>query len=355
MINAIVVEDEYIVRIGFIAAMPWAEFGIRIVGEAANGRKAIELLERAEVDLLITDLSMPVMNGFDLMRHVREAYPHIRIVVLTCHEDFHYIRDAMRFGALDYIIKTEIEGDNMQEALRRIMARLRETQPAATAETAPPADEAVWSEADGQRLQRHIDRYLPLYFAVSDSERAALGEELRALAPPASELRKAMHYLLVEWSRTPGIGSLHEWSRQADRLQSADDWDKALGDIRLHLRKRLRLAHYPEDVVLRILQAKEMLAAELDARTTQSDLAERLRLSRGYFSRAFQDIVGVPFNDHLKAQRMNRAKLLLAQTAKPVADVAEECGFLDHRYFSRQFREETGLLPSEYRSRHGQG
>ncbi|MFK7695520.1 response regulator [Paenibacillus sp. HJGM_3] len=354
MIHAIVVEDEYFVRLGFIAAMPWEDFGIRIVGEAVNGKQAIELMERMKVDLVITDLAMPVMNGFDLMRHVREHYPNVHLVVLTCHEDFKYIRDAMRYGALDYLIKTEIEGDTMQESLRRIVQRISKSDVTNRFPGAASANDgqevADWSEEDGIRLQQCIDRWLPLYWVVSDAEFELLQEQLRELQPPLQELRKSVHYLLVEWSRMPGIGSMHDWSKRAERLQTQPDWESYFREIRQLMRRQLRMAQYPEDVVIRILQVKEMMKSEMDAKISQSYFAEKMKLSRGYFSSSFKDIVGTSFPDYLKALRIARAKTLLTQTAKSVADIAEECGIPDHRYFSKQFREETGLLPSEYRS-----
>ncbi|RAV20455.1 response regulator transcription factor [Paenibacillus contaminans] len=348
MINAIVVEDEYFVRVGFIAAMPWEQFDIRIVGEAGNGKKAIELLEQMEVDLVITDLAMPVMNGFDLMRHVREHYPNVHLVVLTCHEDFKYIQDAMRCGALDYIVKTEIEGDNMQESLRRILQNIRKIS---GANRSSAAESVEWDEEDERRLQRHASNWLPLHWVASEAEYADLCGQLEDINPPIPALRQTLLDLLAEWNRKAEVFQLREWTKKAERIQSWDDWESFIADFRLLLRQSMPIAKYPEDVIVRILQAKETMESEMDAKISQSYFAIELKMSRGYFGKAFKDIVGEQFNDYLKALRIARAKELLARTAKPIAAIAEECGFLDHRYFSRQFREETGLLPSEFRSR----
>ncbi len=353
MIRTIVVEDEYFVRVGFIAAMPWEQFGIRIVGEAGNGKKAIELLEREPVDLIITDLAMPVMNGFELMRYVREHYPGVHLAVLTCHEDFKYIQDALRYGALDYIVKTEIEGGSMQQSLHRIVRSIEGKGGAAARPTdeGRTFDRADWTEDDGQRLQAHMDRWLPLGWVSNDHGFASLRAQLDELHPPLSELQKAFHYLMVEWSRIPGIGSLHDWSMRSSRLQAWPQWDAFIDELRAFLRGASLFSKFPEDIVARVLQAKEWVKTEMDAGVTQSYIAGKLRMSRGHFSKCFREIVGEPFNDYLKAVRIARAQMLLQQSSKPIADIAELCGFQDSRYFSRQFREATGLLPSEFRNR----
>ncbi|MDQ0061410.1 response regulator transcription factor [Paenibacillus harenae] len=124
MIRAIVVDDERLVRKGFIALFDWASFGIVIVGEAADGKAALELLEQTEVDLLFTDITMPRLSGFELISQVRQRYPRVRSVVLTCHHEFDYVQEALRQGAIDYIVKTLLEPESADEVMSRIVARL---------------------------------------------------------------------------------------------------------------------------------------------------------------------------------------------------------------------------------------
>lgn len=125
MIKAVVVDDEKLVRKGFISMMNWEAFGMVIVGEAADGPSALELLSCTEVDLLFVDITMPGMSGLELIRQVRQQFPRIRPVVLTCHHEFDYIQEALRLGAIDYIVKTLLELENADDTIRRIAERLR--------------------------------------------------------------------------------------------------------------------------------------------------------------------------------------------------------------------------------------
>lgn len=124
MIKAIVVDDERLVRKGFISLFDWSSFGIAIVGEAGDGKAALELLEQVEVDLMFTDITMPRLSGFDLIAQVRRRFPKIRSVVLTCHHEFDYVQEALRLGAIDYIVKTLLEPESADEVMNRIVDRL---------------------------------------------------------------------------------------------------------------------------------------------------------------------------------------------------------------------------------------
>ncbi|UUZ85322.1 response regulator [Paenibacillus sp. P26] len=124
MIRVLIVDDDKLVRKGLISAMPWEEFHMQVVGEAGNGEKALEWLESHEADLLLTDLAMPVMSGIELMRIVRKRFPKLHIVVLTLHQDFEYIQEALRLGAIDYIAKVQLEKERFEEVLKRIHDRI---------------------------------------------------------------------------------------------------------------------------------------------------------------------------------------------------------------------------------------
>jgi len=134
MLNVLIVDDDKLVRKGLAVTMPWSAFGMTIVGEAGNGVAALEFLQHRGVDLLVTDLVMPVMDGIELMRQVRSLYPHIWIVVLTFHQDFDLIQQALRLGAIDYIAKVQLEHENMDEVLGRIAERIRSGGPQPTRE-----------------------------------------------------------------------------------------------------------------------------------------------------------------------------------------------------------------------------
>lgn len=126
MLKVMIVDDDYLVRQGIIRVLPWEQYGMKVVCEASNGLEALELLAEQPIDLLVTDLAMPVMSGLELIKQVKETYPFIHMVVLTFHHEFDLVRDALRLGVLDYITKVELEDDQMASVLQRITERISE-------------------------------------------------------------------------------------------------------------------------------------------------------------------------------------------------------------------------------------
>ncbi|MBB6691288.1 response regulator [Cohnella xylanilytica] len=136
MIKALVVDDEKRVRQGFISLANWSSYGIEIAGEAKDGLSALEALGSDRVDLMFVDISMPGMSGFELIEQARERHPWTKAVILTCHHEFDYVQEALRLGAIDYIVKTLLNKNNVDETMHRIVKRYAwETRGA----SAPPA------------------------------------------------------------------------------------------------------------------------------------------------------------------------------------------------------------------------
>jgi len=105
VIRMIIVDDESLIRKGIITSIDWQLHEVDIVGEAANGREALQIAERAEPDIVLTDIRMPVMDGIRLSGLLRERFPHVRIVFLTGYDDFEYAQSAIRLKVDEYLLK----------------------------------------------------------------------------------------------------------------------------------------------------------------------------------------------------------------------------------------------------------
>ncbi|TDG00994.1 response regulator [Paenibacillus piri] len=126
MYRVLLVDDEPFARMALRTTFDWESHGFSLIGEASNGKSALRWIERNEVDILITDIAMPVMDGLELMRMARERSPWIKIVLLSCHSDFAYVREAMRLGASDYILKPTLEPEGLKEILEKVKLQLLE-------------------------------------------------------------------------------------------------------------------------------------------------------------------------------------------------------------------------------------
>lgn len=125
--KVIVVDDEIPIR-DEIRTMHLAEYGYEIIGEAANGRTALQLCRQLQPDIVITDITMPVMDGLELIRILQRTMPLTKYVLLTCHQDFAYASQAIRHGALDYIIKADISQEGIVKVLDRARSIIEKEQ-----------------------------------------------------------------------------------------------------------------------------------------------------------------------------------------------------------------------------------
>jgi two-component system response regulator YesN len=120
MLKVLIVEDEMIVRVGIKSMIPWAELGCELIDEAANGLQALQMIRSHQPDVVLTDIQMPVMNGIELMKQLKEEYPHIQVIILSCHNDFEYVQQALKLGAVDYILKLSMQPQELQSLLIRV-------------------------------------------------------------------------------------------------------------------------------------------------------------------------------------------------------------------------------------------
>jgi two-component system response regulator YesN len=146
MYKLIIVDDEEEVRKGIIQKIDWASFGFDIPREAENGRDALDLIEENVPDAVITDITMPVMDGLKLSSIISECYPTVKIVILTGFDEFKFAQQAIRYGVIDYILKPVLPKD-----INNLMTRLRNI-----------IDEEVSQKEDINRLRSHYIKSLPI-------------------------------------------------------------------------------------------------------------------------------------------------------------------------------------------------
>lgn len=121
MNNILIVDDETPIR-------EWIDICIReypgVGGTyvSRNGEEAIRLLETEDVDIVLTDITMPKLNGLQLLAYIRNNYPDITVVIMSVHSEFEYARIALKQGAFDYILKNEITKDSIFQILDKIRA-----------------------------------------------------------------------------------------------------------------------------------------------------------------------------------------------------------------------------------------
>jgi two-component system invasion response regulator UvrY len=118
MIKVLLADDHSIVRAGLRRIVE--ESGdMQVVAEAADGREAVRLIRKSAPDVAVIDISMPVLDGLEVINILREEFSHLPILVLTMHEEPQYLIRAIEAGAMGYITKQSAP-DQLVQAIRRV-------------------------------------------------------------------------------------------------------------------------------------------------------------------------------------------------------------------------------------------
>ncbi|QNK57787.1 response regulator [Paenibacillus sp. PAMC21692] len=128
--NVLIVDDEMLVRLSLKTLIPWSEHGFHIIGEAQNGVEALEILEREDCHIVLTDIRMPDMDGLELISRIRGSWPMAKCVILSNHNDFEYVQQALRLGAVDYLLKLAWVPEELLEKCKRLQQEVREEEEA---------------------------------------------------------------------------------------------------------------------------------------------------------------------------------------------------------------------------------
>lgn len=126
LFKLLIVDDELILRNGFKYLCDWNSYGFNVVGEAANGEEALLLIEELNPHIVIVDIVMPIMNGIDFTKVIQEKYPHIKVLILSSFSEFDYVREAFKYGAVDYLLKPQLKSEQLINLLTKISNEIKE-------------------------------------------------------------------------------------------------------------------------------------------------------------------------------------------------------------------------------------
>lgn len=144
--RVLLVDDEEEVRRAIAKKLDWAALGFSVVGEASNGEEALELLDTAQPDVIMTDIKMPFMDGLTLCRLAKKRLPGVKVAIFSGFDEFEYAKEAIKLEVEEYVLKPI----NAQE-LAQVFKRLYNTLQAEAA-----------ARSDIERLQRYYEASLPL-------------------------------------------------------------------------------------------------------------------------------------------------------------------------------------------------
>lgn len=192
MYTIVIADDEDELRQALIRRIDWDDVGFQVIGEASNGAQALELVEKLEPDLLLSDIRMPYMSGIELARAVREIRPTMFIAFLSGYDDFSYAQQAIQYNIISYMLKPVSAADISAE-LKKIRAKIDEKFEEFTRQT----EEQEQQKLTGFLMPLLLDPFQEDEQTQTDKWDLALRKAAALKGLPFSETQKPCYTVLV--------------------------------------------------------------------------------------------------------------------------------------------------------------
>jgi NarL family two-component system response regulator LiaR len=153
-IRVMIVDDHAMVRKGLIAFLK-TEPTLELVGEARDGREAIECCEQLHPDVILMDLIMPELGGVAATRTIHQRWPNVQVIALTSFQEKELVQDALQAGAIGYLLKN-VSGEELSEAIRQAHSGRPTLAPEAVQALIQPPSEAESMAADLTRREQEV-------------------------------------------------------------------------------------------------------------------------------------------------------------------------------------------------------
>ena len=368
MFELLVVDDEEMVRKGLISNIDTEDLAIERIWEAENGEQALLLLEEhATISVVITDIKMPKLNGIELIRQARILRKDLPMVIISGYNEFSYLRQAIRYGVSDYLLKP-IDPIDLKEVLETVFNKQSEAHCMSTTEPNSLQDNIFYRIVEGKISRQSLqDKLQTMEFDLSVGPYQMV--EI-CNSPQLSDTQLAHFYSLLHHTlTTQGLGRtfLHPNGRLLGLLWNVDDNTPfALNQLGLPLALGTvvddveglpfsfasikQSEQTPQKFSQTIMDVLQYIDQHFCQEVSLKQMADLYYINPSYLGALFKKELSVPFTDYVNRKRIERAVHQLKHTNLKVYEIMDEVGFSDKSYFLRLFKKHTGTTPSKIRT-----
>lgn len=404
MTEILVVDDEPLVLLTIRSLCDWGRHGIHIAGECGNGKNALEFLRaHAGIDIVLTDVDMPVMDGLELAEGMRACGHGADVIFLSSYSNFDYARRAFKSGALDYILKTELDEERILAILEKTITRR-----AADSSSVPGGQDPRQDAREGTASIGDAPSRLPqeaaqaaqdgffrgiLDGSITDSSAAFAAASFSVTCPfyfmiirPGDlplvrqryesslfDFQRTVSDLLSHYMRPAGGDSgaisfdqYYVLMKDSEGMEKAFDlfyeaawsymdigFERKVGervdlavDLAAAFATCLRDFVAPSRIVIRTRRYVREHYGK--AALGLTEIAEYSEVSKNHLSWEFARETGENVSDFIARTRIQEAKKLLLETNLKTYEIAERTGYANAETFCRAFKKLTGTSPRRY-------
>ncbi len=357
--KVVIIDDEPWTRGVIKNLAQWSRLDLEIVGEAADGETGLELIRSVLPDIVITDVRMPRFSGIELVRKLRSEGFNVPILIVSGYDDFSYVRDALKLGVTDYLLKP-IKAEELNLQLRRCIEILNKEENMQSKLEIKAGFFANGWENRFYDIRKKLETALclgnytiinkqfgELYEVVRDYEgeqttnAVLIGIYYELIMP----LQK--HIETMGYTRDVVFGSkktVFVFSRD-NTLQQMLQFIKELyiEAVRYIDKQQQQCARLDIEAVCRYIEDNYTQGVTLE------QTADVFHITKEYLSKAFKANKKEGFSEYVTSLRMKRAYELIAVYNAPIKEVGAMVGYFDLAHFYKAFKKYFDKTPGEVR------
>lgn len=355
--RVLIVDDEALARLDISERIGRIRSDCRIIGQAGNGKTALEMIEQLTPDIVFIDIKMPVMDGIEVIRRAKEKKLCCRFIVLSCFEEYGLVRETMHLGADDYLLKHACTDDELDTVITHACEELDRI--ANHSLGWKNLKELMWQQMlDGELSEEELQTCIKAGLFDMDRKQYVLllleGSIHKCKLEPGCFMLNSSNDK-EKWIVLEDDGQRMQFLVKG--IQESYSGNGACG-IYLHTNGSILdfFRQYKEtrNNVMRHMsrktkQAIEYMHKHYAEQISVESTAEAIGISKTYFSQTFKKETGHSFSEWMQKYRMQKACELLTNTNFKIYEISEMVGFADQAYFSVIFKKQLGVSPYQFR------
>lgn len=356
--KVIIIDDEPWTREVIKELGQWEKHGMKVVGEASDGLSGLDLTEQLQPDIILTDIKMPGISGLELLEALREKGCNAQTIVISGHNDFEYIRRALKLKVKDYLLKP-VKPDELNTQLEKCAEQLKEEW---------HTNSASLYDACGFMGVGWIKDYTNIRNNVYENLQIGRGamikdnfDKLKEIIianegkEVSSKLLMSIFYDFMHTIETFIVESGYQTAqvfrkqnisfvfRQKVNLNEMFDFMLLLYINAINSINRLKKLKNKVDIA----KIKEYVDANYTKSITLERVADTFFISKEYLSKIFKQYNGESFSSYITKKRMEKAYELICKFDIPIKKASLLTGYKDQAHFYKMFKKHFGKTPGE--------
>jgi len=326
-----------------------------LVGEANNGKQAINIALDKGPDVIIMDISMPLLDGLESSRLIKLEYENSIIILNSAYSEFEFAQKAISYGLDAYLLKPASENeiiDTIESSLRKAKYQSRGIMISNEKENID-IREYPYNLVDNIVSSIEVKDIDMLEKSVED-----LLKRLKALAIDADKYRLFIINTIFTIMRTlnnimdDNVSNTFRSEEYLERVSRASYWHEIYSLIEEFLSNVIALLRnsyqYTNNFTLLV---EKYIEENYDKKLTLDKLSDVFHFSPAYLSRKFHQEKGCTINDYIRNTRIRHAIILIESSSLSIKHIAIKSGFSNVSHFNRVFKSVTGSTPSDYKAK----